>query len=571
VREPTTEGPTLEGPPLSEADGVGALTIGGFLAEVTGRFAGNEALVFDDPLRSGKTIRWDYEDLMRESAAVAAALIAAGVSKGTRVGILMGNRPEAVAAFFGTGLAGGVAVPLSTFSTLPELDYLLRHAGIGMLLTQATLLRRRFVDDLIELVPALQHGQAPTAAFPYLDRAAVVGLSASRGQVLTWDDFLTSGDAVPAGVVPARAAQVSPSDDGVIIYSSGTTDRPKGMLHNQRAPSLQFWLQARVFGRHEKTRLWTALPMFWTAGINTAMGSTLAAGGCWVMQETFESGQALRLMTRERVTEPYTLPHQTAALEEHPDWPTADLSSLRSVFGKSAFARHPSVDGDTNWNMPVAYGLSETCASFASHYSDAPRALLRISSGRLLPGNRLRVIDPDSGRALGPNQDGEFAVAGPTLMEHYVGQLREECLDPDGFFHTGDAGYFDEDGYVHWTGRRTEMIKTAGANVSPAELEVALRACQPVKLARVIGLPDDRLGQVVVLCVVRKEGAEATAEDITSFLRERVAAYKVPRHVLFFVDGEIPMTASDTKVRDAELVRLVQDRLADRSTDGANP
>jgi acyl-CoA synthetase (AMP-forming)/AMP-acid ligase II len=195
---------------------------------------------------------------------------------------------------------------------------------------------------------------------------------------------------------------------------------------------------------------------------------------------------------------------------------------------------------------------------------------MKTSNGRLLPGNRLRVIDPDTGRALGPNQDGELAVAGPTLMEHYVGQLRDECLDPDGFFHTGDAGHFDEHGYLHWTGRRTEMIKTAGANVSPAELEVALRACPPVKLARVIGLPDERLGQVVVLCVVLKDGVTATAGDIASFLRQRVAAYKVPRHVLFFVDGEIPMTASDTKVRDAELVRLVHARIADRPTEGAN-
>jgi acyl-CoA synthetase (AMP-forming)/AMP-acid ligase II len=557
--------PTLEGPPLSETPGLGALTLGGFLTEVAGRYAGNEALVFDDPQGNGETVRWTYADLMQQSMRVAAALIAAGVTRGTRVGILMGSRPEAVAAFFGAGLAGGVAVPLSTFSTLPELDYLLRHASVTVLLTQATLLRRRFVDDLLALCPER------SADFPYLARAAAVGLEGPEKWVQSWDEFLGPGDDIPAEVVRARADQVAASDDAVIIYSSGTTDQPKGMLHNQRAPSLQFWVQARVFGRHEGTRLWTALPMFWTAGINTAMGATLAAGGCWVMQETFEPGEALRLMARERVTEPYTLPHQTAMLEEHPDWPGANLSSLRSVFGKSAFARHPSVQGDTGWNMPVAYGLSETCASFASHYSDTPRELLRASSGRPLPGNRLRIIDPENGRALGPNQDGELTVAGPTLMEHYVGQLREECLDRDGFFHTGDAGYFDEDGYVHWTGRRTEMIKTAGANVSPAELEVALRACQPVKLARVVGLPDERLGQIVVLCVVRKEGAAATAEDISAFLRTRVAAYKVPREVLFFADGEIPMTSSDTKVRDAELVRLVQARLAHRSTTGAKP
>ena len=159
-------------------------------------------------------------------------------------------------------------------------------------------------------------------------------------------------------------------------------------------------------------------------------------------------------------------------------------------------------------------------------------------------------------------------ISGPTLMEHYVEQLRDECFDGDGFFHTGDAGYFDEDGYVHWTGRRTEMIKTAGANVSPAEIEVALRACQPVKLARVVGVPDARLGQVVVLCTVLKDGAAANPTAIAGLPRgNALAAYKVPRHVLFFSDGEVPMTWSDTKVRDAELMRLVQARLAKSRSD----
>ena len=126
-------------------------------------------------------------------------------------------------------------------------------------------------------------------------------------------------------------------------------------------------------------------------------------------------------MERERVTEPYRLPHQTGALEEHPAWATTDLSSLRCVFGKSAFARHPTVDGDTRWKMPVGYGLSETCAFFVSHWSDTPRELLKQSMGRLLPGNQLRIVDPGDGRALGVGEHGELAIKGPTLMRRYLG------------------------------------------------------------------------------------------------------------------------------------------------------
>ena len=534
---------TFEGPPLDTLDGIGSLTMGGFLEEVCERHAGNEALVFDDPLRGGATVRWTYADLLAETRRIACRLVADGVEPGERVGILMGNRPEAVASLFGAAMAGAVAVPMSTFAPRPELAHMLELAEVTVVLTQERLLARRFLDDLAELQPSLPHLRTSLDVLEMLDAQDERSPSQERE-------------------VARRVAVTTPDDDALVIFSSGTTSTPKGMLHCHRAPTLQFWVQAQIFGRHEATRMWTALPMFWTAGLNSAMGSTLAVGGCWIVQETFEPGEALRLMARERVTEPYALPHQVAALEEHPDWATTDLSSLRCVFGKSALARHPTVDGDTSWVMPVGYGLSETCAFFVSHWSSTPRELTKQSIGRVLPGNQLRVLDLETGAALGAGEEGELAVKGPTLMRRYLGRTAEECVDADGFFHTGDRGHVDADGYVHYAGRRTEMIKTGGANVAPAELEVQLRACPPVKLARIVGVPDARLDEVVVACVTLKDGHTATATDIQAFLRERVAAYKVPKHVLFFADGEIPMTTSDTKVRDDALVALAQARLA---------
>jgi acyl-CoA synthetase (AMP-forming)/AMP-acid ligase II len=520
--------------------------MGGFLDEVAARFATREAMVFDDPLLGGRTVRWSYADLHREAQRVGRALLAQGVEPGERVGILMGNRPDAVAALFGAALAGAVAVPMSTFAPKPELAHMLDTAEVAVLLTQERLLARRFGDDVTALAPSL----------PHLRHVAVLGTP-------SWAHLLAGGDEVAPEALATRAGAVRPDDDALVIFSSGTTSAPKGMLHGHRAPTQQFWVQAQIFGRHERTRMWCALPLFWTAGLNTAMGSTLAAGGCWVVQETFEPGEALALMARERVTEPYTLPHQTAVLEEHPAWAAADLSSLTCVYGKSAFARHPSVvHADPSWFMPVGYGLSETCAFFVSHWWSTPRQVAKQSMGRLLPGNQLRVVDPDTGRPLGPGQLGELALKGPTLFHRYLGRTPAECFDADGFFHTGDEGSVDAEGYVHFEGRRTEMIKTAGANVSPAELEVQLRACPPVKLARIVGVPDPRLDQVVVACITLKDGAAATEDDIRAFLRDRVAAYKVPKRVLFFDDGEIPMTTSATKVRDEALVALVERRLA---------
>jgi acyl-CoA synthetase (AMP-forming)/AMP-acid ligase II len=522
------------------------LTMGGFLLEVAGRYAANEALVFDDPLLDNKTIRWTYADLERDARAVARALIAAGIRRGERVATVMANRPEAVAAYFGASLAGAVIVPLSTFATKHELAALLDAAQPAALLLQTSMGSRSFAADIAELpTPRLTVALGPEA-----DRHGIDG----------WEAFLARGQEIAADVIDASVRATDPLDTALIMFSSGTTATPKGVVHHHRAPTLQFWIQSELFGRHARTRMWTALPIFWTAGMNTAMGATLAAGGCWVMQEGFDAGIALALMARERVTEPYTLPHQARTLAEHPDWPSADLSSLRSVFGKSVFAKHPSVTGDPDWQMPVGWGMSETCAFISAYPASSSRELMRSSLGTLLPGNRLRVVDPDTGESVPKGAEGELLINGPTLMQHYLGKTPAQCFDADGWFHTGDVGHVGHDGGVHWSGRRDEVIKTAGTLVSPAEIEVALRAYPPVQLARVLGVPDERLGQLAVLCVELRDGATETATDVQGFLRERIAAYKVPKRVEFFGAGEIPLTASKTKVRDDELRVLLDAR-----------
>ena len=536
---------TFEGPPLDECEGIGALTLGGFLLEVGARHAEREAIVFDDPLLDDRTVRWTYAVLEHHARSIAAGLVSRGVGQGTRVAVVMGNRPEAVASIFGIALAGGVAVPLSTFSTPTELHDLLERSQVAGVLTQCELLGRTLGAEIGAMVSSHE--------LPFLQWSATVGGD-------SWDDLI--GDGTDHWrTVGARALAIAPGDPGLILFSSGTTSEPKGMIHLHRAPTLQFWLQADIFRRVPDARVWAPLPLFWTAGLTTGLGPTLAGGGCFVMQEVFDAGAALRLLERERVTEPYTLPHQASALAEHPDWLDTDLSSLREVYGKSVFTRHPTVDGDTSWNMPVAYGMSETCASVVSHRWDTPREEMKASTGRLLPGVRLRVVDPDTGETLDAGQDGELALTGPTALDRYVGRTHDESVDPAGFLRTGDVGYVDADGAVHWTGRRTEMIKTAGANVSPAELEVALRAHPDVRRARVVGLPDDRLGEVVTLCAELNDGAETTVDDLRGFLGERVASYKVPRHVLFFEPGELPTTGSDTKVRDDELIAIAVQRL----------
>jgi fatty-acyl-CoA synthase len=555
---------TLHSDWQTELGTLGPLTLGGLLLEVCDRYADNEALVFyENPTTR---ISWTYLDLRQHAIAFAKGLIAAGSSKGTRVGIAMGSRPECVAAIYGSALAGAIVVPLSTLSTSDELRFLIKHADIDYVVSQ-TLMggKHKLLEMITSLCPqAADENVLYSNEFPYLKSIIAFGATQSRGSVACWDDFMGRGEFIDTEYVLARNSEVTPADIGLISYSSGTTSEPKGMMHTHRAPALQAWTQAKVFERTEESRVWSTFPLFWTGGFNTVLGATLAAGGCWVMQEIFEAGESIALVAREKVNEPFALPHLTGVMEEHPDWKEADFSSIRYVNPNTPFTRHPSVTNlDPNWHGIQAYGSSETCAISITHCASTPLSIANNSSGRLLPGNVLRIIDSSTGEILCPDMDGEICIKGPTLMNHYVKKNAIECFDSDGFFHSGDSGYYDKDGYIHWTGRQTDMIKTAGANVSPAELEKVIFSEFPtLKFGRVVGVRDERLGQIVVLCIVPHADDKYTEAEIQKRLRAHVANYKVPKRVLFFDEEDIPMTANGEKVKTGELRELAESRLA---------
>lgn len=554
---------TFRGPPAETEEGMGALTLGGFLVEVTRRYPEREALVFDEP--DGGVVRWSYRDLERETRRVARALVGAGVGKDSRVAILMGNRPEWIAALYGVALAGAVAVPLNTYFEPPELDYVLRHSDAQLLLTQTRLLGHAYVDQLAALCPELM-GAAPGALratrFPYLRRVVALGLEDALGAAQPWEAFLRLGDGVADDVLDAAVAEVTPADHALIIYTSGTTAVPKGVLHPHRGPAIQSWRFAQQLRLDPSVRVWSAFPFFWSAGLVMVMGATLAAGGCIVLQEHFEPGDALHLLERERVTSPHAWAHQLAELEDHPDWTRVDLSSIRHCEAFTSFGRHPSVHVEDAWSPRAAYGLSETCTIISSLPVDTPREIRELSQGAILPGNLVRIVDRESGEVpLSVDAIGEITVKGPTLMLGYVKKPPEECFDEDGFFHTGDAGYVDGEGYLHWTGRMTDMIKTGGANVSPVEIEETLLRHPGLKAALAVGVPDAKLGEMVVLCAVAHDGVSIDDDDIRSFLRGRVASYKIPRRVLFFDEDELSLTGN-AKIRSDELRKLAMRRLS---------
>jgi acyl-CoA synthetase (AMP-forming)/AMP-acid ligase II len=551
------------GAPLRAESGLGSLSIPGYLREVTTRYAEREALV----LRSAEGIqRWTYATLWERSTEVARALLAAGVGKNSRVGIMMTNRPELLAAVFGTALAGGIAVPLSTFSTAPELRYLLRTSAVSILLFEPCVLDKDFVRILSDLEPEIRSaapGQLLSREFPFVRRMAIVGGAPGGGAIESWSDFLAPGRALSPELVEATAAAVQPSDPGMLFFSSGTSAQPKGILNSHRAVAIQLWRWRRLYDDLEDgVRCWPANGFFWSGVFSMALGVTFSRGGALVLQPTFEPAAALELLQAEAVNLPLCWPHQWSRLSDAPNWTKVDLGSLRYVDRESPLGRHPTVR--TDWREPRGYGVTETFTVVAACIAGAPPEAFGDSHGEVLPGNTVKIVDPTTGAVMRRGERGEIAVKGPTLMLGYVGVPVDETLDAQGFFRTGDAGRVDESGLLYWEGRLSDIIKTGGANVSPLEVDAVLNTYPGIKFAHTVGVPHDALGEIVVACAVPHEGVALDEAAIRDFLRERLASYKVPRRVLVFREGELSLTGS-AKVKSGALRELAAKRLAESS------
>lgn len=553
---------TTRGIPLTD-EPLGALTLGGFLREVCTKHADKEALVFHPAV--GPAVRLTYAQVWAEACTVARALIARGVTKETRVGLLATNRPEWITAMFGVALAGGTCVAMSTFAKSSELEYQLRVGDVSLLILERSVLDRDFAAELKEVCPELADaanaGRAVLSTrLPFLRRAVCIADAAPAGAFELWSDFLRNGPLAPAPLLDAIAAEIAPTDRGLLFFSSGSTAKPKAIVHAHRAAAIQCWRWRSIFAVDSDVRTWSANGFFWSGNFAMAIGTTFAAGGCLVLQRHFAPGEALRLMQSERVSLPLAWPHQWAKLVEDPAYREVDLSSLRYVGETSPLRAHPTVQ--SNWQEPMsAYGNTETLTLNTAHPSGTDPAFAQGNHGLPLPGNIVRIVEPVTGKVLGRNEAGEIAVKGPTLMFGYLRVALEDTFDEEGFFRTGDGGYVDDQGRLHWQGRLNDIIKTGGANVSPLEIDAILAECPGVKIAATVGVPHDTLGEIVVACVVANAGAAVDESQVRAFVSKRLSSYKVPRRVLFVEESELTLTASN-KVKTAPLRELAARRLA---------
>lgn len=543
---------------LADEQGLGSLTMTGWLREVCARNEAKDALVFQE---HDERIVWTYAELWQKANEVARSLLAQGVTKGSRVGVLMTNRPEFLSAVWGASLAGGVAVTISTFSSRDELAYMLKLSCCQILLFERSVLKKDFAELLVDIDPAIDSTGATglmSEELPYLRH--LVCLGDPLGVMEDWSSFLARSESVAQTLVNKAAESVSPADPGAIFFSSGSTANPKGIINSHRAVALQLWRWKRFYQLSDDARTWSANGFFWSGNFGMAIGGTLTAGGCLVLQKTFNPEEALSIMDSEQATMAIAWPHQWPQLEAAPNWQHVNLSSMKYLNPSAGLANHPTVD--VSWDEPInAYGNTETFTISASYESGTPDDVIAGSSGAPVPGMTFKIVDPFSGDTLLTGEEGEIAVKGPTLMLGYIGTPLDNTLDSDGFLRTGDAGYLDDEGRLYWKGRLSDIIKTGGANVSPAEIDAVLRQIPGVKVVQTVGVPHENLGEIVVSCIVPHDDSDLTEDVIKRAAKDKLASYKVPRAVLFFDETEIELTGS-AKIKTGELKSLVVERLS---------
>jgi len=451
-----------------------------------------------------------YGQLHDAAAKVTSLLASAGVQPGDRVGLMLPNVPAFPIAFFGALGAGAVVVPMNPLLKSREVGYYLGDSGAKLIFAW--------------------HTAAGEAAKGAADAGA---------QVVAVDEPDLSGPL--AGRAPQREwVHAADGDDAVILYTSGTTGTPKGAQLTHGGLTRNASLTARtLLGNSPDDVMMGCLPLFHVFGLTCGLNATIAAGGTLTLLPRFDPGKALEIIERDRVTIFEGVPTMYAAMLHHPDADPSHAASLRvCVSGGAAMPVEILRGFEEKFGCIIleGYGLSETSPVASFNHPDKVRK--PGSVGTPVEGVEMRLVG-DGGATVPAGEVGEIAIRGHNVMKGYWGrpEATAEAI-PDGWFRTGDLARVDEDGYYFIVDRKKEMIIRGGYNVYPREIEEVLHEHPAVAEAAVIGIPHAELGEEVGAAVALKPGAAATPEELRAFTRERVAAYKYPRHV--WLVAELP-------------------------------
>lgn len=540
-------------------------TIPQWLRWIAREYADNTAVV-------GSGGRLTYQELEEQSQQIAEGLLQRGLGKGSRVGLWLTNGVEWVLTWAAVSRIGGVVVPLSTFLSDRELAKVARHADLQGLVVH----RRMFGQDI---------GARLQNAFPSLAAADAAFLALPEAPFLRWVlvmerrtdepvaerawshplDWLLSASPVFAALREQAEHEVHGNDPAMMIYTSGSTAEPKGAPHVHETVVYKTRYLRNFFGLDTTTRSYVVSPFCWVGGMTMSLFPVLDGGGTQYCTDRFHPAEVLELIERERLDRAVLYPHHVHTMLNHPELDRWDRSSLRDadpllLVGEAAAAA-PDPD-----KLSIGLGMTETFDGYWwGYHNSSKEPPLRPGERRpppldvILPGVEVKVAGPD-GVPVPNGGIGEVCVRGFGITAGLHKARRRDIFDDDGWFHTGDRGEVDGD-RVYFRGRISEMIKTAGANVAPGEVVQALTEIDGVAAAHVVGLPDPLRGEVVAAVVVPQAEASLDVNSIRKHLHGVLSPFKVPAHILFLAEEEIPMTPSH-KVRRGVLTDMVRERLA---------
>ncbi|MET9897893.1 FadD3 family acyl-CoA ligase [Streptomyces sp. NPDC006446] len=515
----------------------------GLVRSAATRFADREAVV------EGRT-RISYEELGARVERAAAACMASGVRLGDRVAIWAPNTLDWIVSALGAVSAGAVLVPLNTRFKGAEAAYVLGRSRAKLLFVTGTFLGTSYVASL-RRASGEGPGPGPLPGLPHLEQVVVLADDAPA-DFRAWKDFLAGGEGVGTDEVRRRGAAVSGASPSDIIFTSGTTGRPKGALitHAQTLRCYEIW--SDLAGLREGDRYLIVNPFFHTFGYKAGIIACLMRGATMIPQPVFNVDTVLANVAAERVSVLPGPPTLHQSLLDHPSGAAYDLSALRLVVTGAAVVPLRLVERlrtelgvDT---VLTAYGLSEASGIVTMcRRGDAP-AVIASTSGRAIPDTEVRVVD-SSGTPVAPGSPGEVLVRGFNVMRGYFEdpEATAAVLSGDGWLRTGDVGVLDPEGNLRITDRIKDMYIVGGFNAYPAEIEQLLGLHPDVADVAVIGIPDSRLGEVGKAYVVRRPHSVLTADDLMAWSRREMANYKVPRTIEFLT--ELPRNASGKVVK----------------------
>ncbi len=519
----------------AEATGAGAwVSIPAMVGAGPARFGDGVAI------RDGDTVL-SRTDLLRAANRFGAALVASGVAPGERVAIWAFNSAEWVVAMLGTLAAGAVLVPVNTRFKGPEAAQVLARSGAKVLVTVTDFLGTDYVAML-----------AATGA----DLPALTTVVAARGnptgRAEAWQGFLDRATREGLAEVDRRRDALGPDDPSDILFTSGTTGVPKGvvMTHSRTLQVGTDWVAMTGLGADDRYLM--VNPYFHMFGLKAGILSCLAAGATMLPEAVFDVDRVLARVEAERVTFLPGPPTLYQSILDHPDRGSRDLSSLRvAVTGAADIPVEliRRISAELPFQAVLSgYGLTEAGTASGTTADDEPEAVAS-TVGRPRPGFSVRIV-AEGGAEVPPGQGGEVVLRGPSVMAGYLDDPEgtASVLSPDGWLRTGDIGLVDDAGRLHIVGRVKDMFIVGGFNVYPAEIENALLRHPAVRQVAVIGVPDGRLGEVGMAFVVTVPEDPVTGEDIIAWSRDQMANYKVPRAVE--VVDEIPTNATGKVVKD---------------------